>query len=41
MLSKVLNSPSLEVFKIRLDEALSNLVKWKVPAHGRDVGMDL
>ena len=25
--------PSLGVFKIRMDEALSNLVYWKVPVH--------
>lgn len=25
------DAPSLEIFKARLDSALSNLVKWKVP----------
>ena len=27
---EVLDSPSLEVFKARLDETLSNMVWWKV-----------
>jgi len=27
---EVVDAPSLEVFKARLDEALSNLVQWKV-----------
>jgi len=27
---EVVDAPSLEVFKARLDEALSSLVKWKV-----------
>lgn len=28
-----MNAPSLEVFKAKLDEALSNLVKWKGSVH--------
>ena len=28
---EVVDAPSLEVFKARLDEALSNLIEWKVP----------
>ena len=27
---EVVDAPSLEVFKVRLDEALSNLIEWKV-----------
>ena len=27
---EVVDAPSLEVFKARLDEALSNLIEWKV-----------
>lgn len=27
---KILDAPSLEMFKARLNRALSNLVKWKV-----------
>ena len=27
---EVVHAPSLEVFKARLDEALSNLIEWKV-----------
>ena len=27
---EVVDAPSLEVFKARLDEALSNLIQWKV-----------
>ena len=27
---EAVNAPSLEAFKARLDEALSNLIQWKV-----------
>jgi len=36
---ETVNAPSLEVFKVRLDRVLSNLVK-DVPAHGRAAGLD-
>ena len=35
---EAMDAPSLEVFKTRLDEALSNLVVGGIPAHGRGVG---
>jgi len=37
-LSRVVDAPSLEVFKVRLAGALSNLINCDVPACGRGVG---
>lgn len=38
MLPRVMDAPSLEVFKVRLDGALGNLVVIDVPVHGSGVG---
>lgn len=38
---EVVDDPFLEMLKVRLDEALRNLIKlWDVPVHCRRVGPD-
>ena len=38
--SVVVDAPSLETFKARLDKALGNLSSCGVPVHYRGVGLD-
>lgn len=37
---EVVDVPSLEVFKVRLDMALSNLIKRNILACGREFGVN-
>ncbi|KAK4824781.1 hypothetical protein QYF61_019207 [Mycteria americana] len=37
---EVVDAPSLETFKARLDRALSNLIQWKMPCPWRGGGLD-
>ena len=40
LLSKVVDAPSLETLKVRLDGALSNLIYLWVTVHCREVELD-